>query len=91
MSENTNQTMSQDEMLKHKKIAHDYYASAIQVLTTRVQFFHEEFEGIFQTVQFLRNIRDQIKKEIEEIEPPTKKTEEKAKPYVMDLTHVKGE
>lgn len=80
---------SQDEVLKQKKNAHDYIATAVQVLTTRVKFFHEEFEGIFQTVQFLRNMRDQIRKDIELIEPP-KVESEPAKPYEMDLTHLKA-
>lgn len=80
---------SQEDVLKQKKAAHDYIASAVQVLTTRVQFYHEEFDGIFQTVQFLRNMRDQIRKDIELIEPP--KEEQKAKPYEMDLTHIKAQ
>jgi len=80
-------TVSQEEILKQKKSAHDYIATAVQVLTTRVQFYAEEFEGMHMTIQFLRNMRDQIRKDIELIEPP--KEEPKAEPYKMDLTHVK--
>ena len=82
-------TQDQTDILKQKKAAHDYIATAVQVLTTRVQFYAEEFEGIHQTVHFLRNFRDQIKKEIEVIEPPAPK--EPTKPYDMDLTHVTAE
>jgi len=81
------QEVSKEEILKQKKAAHDYIATAVQVLTTRVKFFHEEFSGVFETVQFLRNMRDQIKKDIELIEPP--KEEEPKAPYNMDLTHLK--
>lgn len=86
---NTETTLSPADALAQKKAAHDYVATAVQVLTTRVQFYAEEFEGIHQSIQFLRNFRDQIKREIEVIEPPAPK--ENAKPLVMDLTHVKGE
>lgn len=85
----TTSALSQEELLRQKKAAHDYVATAVQVLTTRVQFYAEEFEGIHQTVQFLRNFRDQIKKEIEVIEPP--KPVEPAKPFEMDLSHVTAE
>lgn len=85
----SDQESVQADVLKQKKAAHDFIATGIQVLTTRVQYYHEEFEGIHQTVSFLRNMRDQIKKDIEQIEPPQEK--EQTKPYVMDLTHVKTE
>lgn len=80
---------SKETVLKAKKEAHDYVATAVQVMTTRVQFFYEEFEGVHQSVQFLRSFRDQIAKEIHELEPPTQAEAEPAKPYLMDLTHVK--
>lgn len=83
------QELSQEDILKQKKIAHDYVATAVQVLTTRVQFYAEEFDGVSQSIQFLRNLRDSIRKEIELIEPPTQK--EDAKVYNMDLTHVANE
>jgi len=85
MSEVTDQS----EVLKHKKSAHDYYATAVQVLTTRVQFYFEEFEGIHQVVGFLNGIKAQILKEIELVEPPKPKAKPEA--YHMDLSHVKGE
>jgi geranylgeranyl pyrophosphate synthase len=76
------------ENLEQLKNAHDYFATAVQVLSTRCQFFHEEFQGIANTVQFLSHLRDDAKKKIEEIEPP--KAEAK-KNFEMDLTHVKPE
>ncbi|WP_413581088.1 hypothetical protein [Bdellovibrio sp. HCB288] len=77
------------DSLNQKKATHDYLASAIQILTTRVQFFHEEFEGVYTLVNFLRNFKAQVLAEIHEIEPP--KEGEVQKPYLMDLSHVKGE
>lgn len=81
--------VDQSELLKQKKAAHDYIATAVQILTTRVQFYAEEFEGIHQTVSFLKNMLAQIRTDIEKIEPP--KAKDPAKPYSMDLTHVKAE
>lgn len=80
--------LSQEEALKQKKSAHDYLATACHILKTRVQFYHEEFTGVFETVSFLENMRDQIRKDIEVVEPA--KVEQK-KPVVMDLTHVTAE
>lgn len=80
--------VSKEDILKAKKEAHDYVATAVQIMTTRTQFFYEEFEGVHQSVQFLRSFRDQILNEIHEIEPPIEP--EVQKPYAMDLTHVKA-
>jgi hypothetical protein len=81
--------LTQEEKLKQSKIAHDYFATAIQTLTTRVQYYHEEFEAANGTIFFLRNMRDQILKDIERIEPP--KAKEPAKPYVMDIPDAPAE
>lgn len=89
MSEAQDQATTQANNLNALKQSHDLFATAIQVLTTRVQYFHEEFEGIDKTVQFLRVLRDQTKTDIEKIEPP--KPEEAKAPYDMDLSHVKNE
>ena len=75
--------------LESLKSAHDYYATAIEVLTTRVKWYFEDFEGAHQTIAFLRSCRDQIKTDIEKVEPPVFK--EPAAPLVMDLTHVRPE
>lgn len=77
-----------DQKLDALKKSHDYYATAIQLLTTRVQYFHEEFQGVANVVQFLTHFRDTLKAEIEQIEPPKK---EEKKTFDMDLTHVKPE
>lgn len=88
MSDKASENFTPEEILKQKKAAHDYIATAVQILTTRVQYLHEEFEGVHTTVQFLRNMRDQITKDIEKIEPP--KAKEAKAPYNMDLSHVKA-
>lgn len=88
MSDNS-KSPDKAELLKQQKAAHDYITTAIQILTTRVQFYVEEFEGTHQSVQFLRNMLAQIRADIEKIEP-SKQEEKKAKtkPYEMDLRHV---
>ncbi len=83
------QTSAHDDVLAQKKAAHDYLATAIQVLTTRVQYYHEEFVGMHSTIIFLRGMRDQMVKDIEAIEP--RKEEPQSKPSIMDLTHIKAE
>jgi hypothetical protein len=80
--------LTKEDKLKFLKEAHDLVASAVQVLTTRVQYYHEEFEGMTKVVGFLRTTRDEYRKEIELIEPPAPKEAPKA--HVMDLTHIKG-
>lgn len=87
MSDNS-KSPDKAELLKQQKAAHDYIATAIQILTTRVQFYVEEFEGTHQSVQFLRNMLAQIKADIEKIEPSKPEEKAKTKPYEMDLSHV---
>ena len=74
--------------LEQLKNAHDYFATAVNLITTRTQYYHEEFQAVSNVVQFITVLRDDAKKKIEEIEPPVK-TE--SKPYDMDLTHIKPE
>lgn len=82
MSESVEQaTPEQANELKYLKTAHDYHSTVCHLLKTRVQFFHEEFQGIQEIVGFYGALRDQLKAKIEQIEPPVK--EEKA-PYVME-------
>lgn len=81
-------TMPKSE-LDSLKSSYDYFASAVQVLSTRVQFYAEEFQGVANTINFLSTLRDQVKTKIEEIEPPVKA--EKAQALDMDLTHLKVE
>lgn len=76
-----------DQQLDSLKKSHDYYATAIQLLTTRIQYYHEEFQGVANTIQFLTHFRDTLRKEIELIEPPKKDKQS----FEMDLTHVKPE
>jgi hypothetical protein len=77
--------MTKNELEQLKK-AHDYFATAVNLITTRTQYYHEEFQAVSNVVQFITVLRDDAKKKIEEIEPPTKV---EATPYNMDLTHIK--
>jgi hypothetical protein len=74
--------------LEQLKNAHDYFATAVNLITTRTKYYHEEFQAVSNVVQFITVLRDDAKKKIEEIEPPVVKTKET---YNMDLSHVKGE
>lgn len=74
--------------LEALKGAADYYGTVIMILTTRVSYYHEEFEGITNTVNFIKQLRAQVVAAIEKIEPPQVKKEE---PLEMDLTHVTAE
>lgn len=76
----------QKSQLDTLKSSHDYFASAVQVLSTRVQFYAEEFQGVANTINFLAALRDKVKADIEKIEP---KVELKSVPLDMDLTHLK--
>ena len=74
--------------LDYKKIAHDYYATAVEVLTTRIRYLPEEFEAIHQLITFLKQCKSEILADIHKEEPPV--IEEKAtNVYDMDLKHVK--
>lgn len=76
------------ENLDGLKKAHDYFATAVSLLTTRVQFYHEEFQGASNVVQFLSTLRDDAKAKVEQLEP---KQEEPKAAFNMDLTHIKPE
>ncbi len=77
--------------LDYKKIAHDYYATAIELITTRIRYAPEEFEGVHQTLAFLRQNKDAILADIQREEPPQPKESKENKVYDMDLTHLKNE
>lgn len=81
------QPVNQD--LKYLKIAHDNHATVCHLLKTRVQFFHEEFQGIQELVGFYGALRDQLRTKIEEIEPPVK--EEPKAPYVVEAPPIEAE
>ena len=86
MSETTTETKTTE--LDALKRAHDHYATAIQILTQRVQYYHEEFQAVQNMVAFFEHLKEQTLQAVYKIEPPKK---EDSKPLVMDLTHVKGE
>lgn len=71
-----------DQQLKEMKQAHDYFATAAHILKTRVQFFVEEFQGIANILHFLEANQANLKKLIDEIEPPK---EEKKEPHIIEV------
>lgn len=77
--------------LDFKKLAHDYYATAIELLTNRIRYAPEEFEGVHQTLAFLRQNKDAILADIHKEEPPQPKEAKENNVYDMDLTHLKPE
>lgn len=77
------------ENIAHFKSAHDLYATIAYQYRHQFQFRHEEFEGVQKIIGFCEANANAILADIHKLEPPALK--EEAKPYVMDLTHVKGE
>jgi len=75
--------------LDFKKLAHDYYATAIELLTNRIRYAPEEFEGVHQTLAFLRQNKDAILADIHKEEPPPPAQPKENNVYDMDLSHVK--
>jgi len=75
--------------LKYLKLAHDKHATIVHLLSTRVQFFFEEFQSIQEMVAFYGALRDQLRAKIEEIEPPAPKAP--AKPYIVDLAKAEAD
>lgn len=69
--------------LAELKQAHDYFATAIHVMRTRVQWYFEEFDGVSHMVNFLETHRASTQKLIEEIEPP--KPKEPQKPFEIEV------
>jgi len=56
--------MQIDELKK----LHDYHATVCQILTQRVQFYVEEFEGVQNLVQFYSKMCAELKIKIEAAE-----------------------
>jgi hypothetical protein len=59
------------------KIAHDHCVVAHQIITTRTQFYTEEFEAVKGCADFLREMAMKLKGQIETLEP--KETNEQTK------------
>jgi archaellum component FlaC len=62
------------------KKVHDYYAATIQILRSRVQFYFEEFEGVQELNMFYSKLIQDIRSDIEALEPKVEEPvkEEKA-------------
>lgn len=70
------------ELLEALKLAHDKHATIVHMLSTRFQFFAEEFNAVQSLISFYSALRDQVRAQVEAAEPPAPK--EKAKPYIVD-------
>lgn len=56
--------MQIDELKK----LHDYHATVIQIITQRVQFYVEEFQGVSELVEFYKKMCIELKSKIEALE-----------------------
>jgi hypothetical protein len=63
------------------KKVHDYYASTLQILRTRIQFYFEEFAGVQELNAFYSKLLQDIRSDIEALEP---KVEEPVKEEKVD-------
>ena len=72
--------MTNTPELSTLKKTHDYYATIAHVFKTRVQWYHEEFEGVKELISFAELMCSKIKSDIDVLEP---KTEEPAKPQLV--------
>lgn len=77
------QAKTENSELAALKQAHDMYATACHMLKTRVQFFHEEFDGVQSLIGFFSALKEQVLTKIHEIEPPA--PAELPKPYLVDV------
>lgn len=67
----------QDLSVEQKQQLYKTLSFVYQVLTERVQFFHEEFENAHSAVNFVQNLASQIQNQIETT-PSTNSSEVKA-------------
>lgn len=58
------------------KLTHDYYLTIEQVFKTRVQWYHEEFEGVQKIISFALLMSNKLKQDIDAI---SEKSKEEAK------------
>ena len=58
------------------KKAHDYYITVAMILSSRVQFYAEEFQGVTEIIEFNKKMAQDLKVKIEELEPKEVKAEE---------------
>lgn len=57
------------------KKLHDIHATTINILTSRIQFYFEEFKGVQEMIQLYTGLCEQLKKQIEELEKESKNVE----------------
>lgn len=63
-------------MLDNLKKVHDFYATTIQILTQRVQFYAEEFDAVKAMLEFYHLQLLEIKKQIAELEPKSEEQQQ---------------
>lgn len=61
--------MSEISEIDQLKKAHDLYVTTVQILTQRVQFYAEEFEGVKRLIEFHTAVAKDLKEKIEALEP----------------------
>jgi len=64
------------EQIDTLKKTHDYYITMAQILSQRVQFYAEEFDGVKELISFCKIIAETVKKSIDALEPKDEKIEE---------------
>lgn len=69
--------MTETPDIKTLKITHDYYLTIEHVFKTRVQWYHEEFQGVQDIISFASLMTSKLKQDIDSLEP---KKEEDATP-----------
>ena len=64
--------------LERLKKAHDLYVTTFQILTHRVQFYAEEFDGVKELIDFHKRMAHDLRSKIEALEPKEETDGEKA-------------
>lgn len=55
--------------INNLKSVHDIYCTTVQILEQRVKFFVEEFEAVDKMVKFYKLQIEELRKQIEQLEP----------------------
>lgn len=58
------------------KKAHDYYVTVVMILSSRVQFYSEEFQSVTELIEFNKKMAQDLKAKIEDLETKEVKVEE---------------
>lgn len=91
MSEQIQLTTEQEKQLQDLKVVLNALASIHHKMQYRISCFAEEFQQHMIDIGVLMSFHQDVQKKVYELEPPVEQEKKEQKPYVMDLTHVKGE